>query len=60
METDPSHTIEQVKSMINEKNGVPTDAMILELADVQLKDEQKLNECNIQNGATIDVKALSK
>ena len=61
LETDPSHTIEQIKSMIKEKKGVPTDAMVLMFGKVLLDNRQnKLSDYSIQNGAALQLRVLSK
>lgn len=54
LDTDPSFTIERVKSMIKDKKGIPTDVMRFKFAEQQLEDGQKLSDYNILDGAAID------
>ena len=56
--TNPSFTIERVKSMIKDKWGFPSNAVRLEFAEQQLEDGNKLIDYNIQDGATLDFVAL--
>ena len=53
LETQPSYTIGQVKTMIPEKIGVPTDELKLIFSDQLLEDEHTLSDYKIQGGATV-------
>ena len=53
LETQPSHTIGQVKTMIQGKLGVPTEELKLVFADQLLEGGRTLSDYNIQDGATV-------
>ena len=53
LETQPSYTIGQVKTMIHENLGMPTKELKLVFADQLLKDGCTLSDYNIQDGATL-------
>ena len=53
METQPSHTIGQVKTMIQEKLEVPTEELKLVFANQLLEDGRTLSDYNIQDGAIL-------
>ena len=49
----PSHTIEMVKDLLQEKEGIPTDQQRLIHAGIQLEDGRTLSDYNIKNGAVL-------
>ena len=49
---DPSDTIENVKVMIQDKEGIPPDRMRLVWIDVQLENHRTLESYNIQEEST--------
>ena len=53
LETQSSHTIGQIKTMIQEKLEVPTEELKLVFANQLLEDEHTLSDYNIQDGATL-------
>ena len=53
LETQPSCTIEHLKSMIHKKIGVPTDEQKLKLTVHLLKDGRTLSAYNIRDGDTV-------
>ena len=52
LETQPSCTIEQVKSMI-QKEGFPPGGLQLKFDGQLLEDRRMLSDYNIQNGAVV-------
>ncbi len=48
-----TNTIEKVKWMVHDTEGVPPDQQRLIFAGKQLQDELTLSECNIQDGNTV-------
>ena len=52
---DPSHTIGTVKSMIQDKEGIPTDQQQLSYDGKWLKDDNVLSSYNVQKNSTLDL-----
>uniref|UniRef100_A0A0A8ZN82 Ubiquitin-like domain-containing protein n=1 Tax=Arundo donax TaxID=35708 RepID=A0A0A8ZN82_ARUDO len=50
-----SHSVADVKAVIEEKGGVPLDEQILMYAGRQLEDHQLLSQCGLSNGQTLHV-----
>ena len=54
LETQPSYTVGHIKSMIQERKGVPSDELKLKFADLLLEDDHcTLSDYNIQDGSTV-------
>ena len=53
LETQPSYTIGHIKTMIQEKKGVPFDKAKLGFADQLLEDGHTLSDYSIQDGSTM-------
>jgi ubiquitin/uncharacterized ubiquitin-like protein YukD len=60
LDVDSSDTIENVKSMIEKKEGIPPDGQCLCFEGKQLEDAPTLSECNIQYKSTLNLDSEPK
>ena len=59
LRVEPSITVEELKKIINEKEGIPEDTMRLVATGKQLDDGRGLNDCGIVDGSIIHNLPLS-
>ena len=55
LEVMASHTIENVKAKIQDKEGIPQDQQVLVYSGKEVEDERTLRECNIRKEATLSL-----
>jgi ubiquitin C len=55
LDVQPNSTIEEVKSKIHSKEGIPSDQQQLIFAGQQLKDDRTLSNYDIKNGSTVQL-----
>ena len=53
LEVNASDTIEKVKAIIQDKEGIPPDVQQLQFINTILEDERTLRDYNVQNGSTL-------
>ena len=53
LDVEPNYTIEQVKEILQHKNGLPPDNQRLIFKGRQLEDEKRLADCNVKKEDTL-------
>lgn len=60
LEVEPSNSIKNVKSQIQEKENILSEQIILSFAEKDLKDDETLNDCGVQKGSVLHMKFRHK
>ena len=55
LEVEPDHSIKTVKSLIQNKQGIPSDQQCLMFAGIELEDSGTLNDYRISRESTLDL-----
>ena len=55
LEVEPDHSIKTVKSLIQNKQGIPSDQQCLMFAGIELEDSGTLNDYRISKESTLDL-----
>ena len=55
LEVEPDHSIKTVKSLIQNKEGIPPDQQCLMFAGIELEDSSTLNDYRISKESTLDL-----
>ena len=59
IDVEPSDTVQNVKSKIQNRENIPSDQQCLTFAGEQLEDDQTISECHIGNECTLILQNLS-